>query len=246
MPSDVPSSHSGAAADPLLVEVTRGDQVESRHRAALAVVDTEGAVVLSAGDYQRPVYERMRFSNVRIPMGINGLFKECLFVGVTFIDTEPDCVHENWNYAGALEKVESPPNSGNYIYEPKYPGVTAEHMDDGMPVPDTKLVSNNIRFESCTFIGSIAGVKPDEYTHWRNKIQLTGETRFYVDADDPDLFDQPDAADIIDEITAMDEPFLEELRKSSILMPGWSAGFSTRLSPESSIIASLSVLVSAT
>jgi hypothetical protein len=90
-------------------------------------------------------------------------------------------------------------------------------------VPNTKLVSNNIRFEDCTFIGSIAGVKPTEFTHWRNKVQLTGKTRFYVDADDPDLDDQPDAAEIRAEINAMDEMFLEELRKSSILMPGWSA-----------------------
>ncbi|MHC5008881.1 MAG: EF-hand domain-containing protein, partial [Planctomycetota bacterium] len=173
--------------------------------------------------YQRPIYEDMRFANVRIPMGNNGLFRNCVFVGVTFIDTDPDCAHENWNYAGALEKVESPPDSGNFVYEPKYPGVVAEHMSDGTPVPDTKFVSNNIRFEDCTFIGSIAGVKPDEYTHWRNKVQLTGETRFYVDADDPDLADQPDAAEIVAEITAMDEAYLEELRKSSILMPGWSA-----------------------
>jgi hypothetical protein len=173
--------------------------------------------------YQRPIYENMRFMNVRLPMGNNGLFKDCTFVGVTFIDTDPDCAHENWNYAGALEKVESPPGSGNFVYEPKYPGVVAEHMSDGTPVPDTKFVSNNIRFESCTFIGSIAGVKPNEYTHWRNKVQLTGETRFYVDADDPDLADQPDAADIVLEITALDEAFLDELRKSSILMPGWSA-----------------------
>jgi hypothetical protein len=172
--------------------------------------------------YQRPVYEDMRFENVRIPIGNNGVFKRCVFVGVTFIDTEPDCLHENWNYAGALEKVEDPPGSGNWVYEPKYPGVVAE-LSNGTPVPDTKLVSNNLRFEDCTFLGSIAGVKPTEYTHWRNKIQLTGETRFYVDADDPDLDEQVDKDAIIDEISAMDEAFLAELRKSSILMPGWSA-----------------------
>jgi hypothetical protein len=172
--------------------------------------------------YDRPIYRDMVFRNVRIPMGDNGLFERCTFIGVTFIETEPDCVHENWNYAGALEKVEDPPDSDIFVYEPKYPGVTAE-LSDGTPVADTKLLSNNIRFHSCTFIGSIAGVKPTEYTHWRNKIQLTGETRFYVDADDPDLDDQPDAPEIRAEIDAMDEAVLDELRKSSILMPGWSA-----------------------
>lgn len=45
-------------ANPLLVEVTRGTTVESRHRAAFAVADTSGRVVLHAGDIERPVYPR--------------------------------------------------------------------------------------------------------------------------------------------------------------------------------------------
>jgi L-asparaginase II len=44
--------------NPVAVEVTRGDMVESRHRAAYAVCDGEGRVVLSSGDYRRPVYAR--------------------------------------------------------------------------------------------------------------------------------------------------------------------------------------------
>ena len=46
------------AANPVLVEVTRGDMVESRHRAAFAVADPRGRVVASAGDIERPVYAR--------------------------------------------------------------------------------------------------------------------------------------------------------------------------------------------
>jgi L-asparaginase II len=45
-------------ANPLLVEVTRGDMVESRHRASYAVVDAEGNVVLQGGDFERPIYGR--------------------------------------------------------------------------------------------------------------------------------------------------------------------------------------------
>jgi len=45
-------------ANPVLVEVTRGEMVESRHRAAVAVVGTEGRVVLSAGDIEHRVYPR--------------------------------------------------------------------------------------------------------------------------------------------------------------------------------------------
>jgi L-asparaginase II len=46
------------ADNPELVEVTRGDMVESRHRGAFAVCDTEGRVLLSAGDVERTVYPR--------------------------------------------------------------------------------------------------------------------------------------------------------------------------------------------
>ena len=98
--------------------------------------------------YQRQVYENMRFENVRIPTGNNGLFKNCTFVGVTFVETEIGCVHENWNYAGAVERVEDPPGSANFVYELKYPGIVAE-LPDGTPVPDTKPLSNNIRLDSC-------------------------------------------------------------------------------------------------
>lgn len=45
-------------ANPILVELTRGELVESVHRGALAVVDAGGAVVASLGDIAAPVYSR--------------------------------------------------------------------------------------------------------------------------------------------------------------------------------------------
>lgn len=44
--------------DPLLVEVTRGMQVESAHRGSLAVFDADGAQVLAMGDIDTPVFPR--------------------------------------------------------------------------------------------------------------------------------------------------------------------------------------------
>jgi len=44
--------------DPVLVEVTRGDMVESRHRGACAVVDARGKVLFATGDIAQPVYGR--------------------------------------------------------------------------------------------------------------------------------------------------------------------------------------------
>jgi L-asparaginase II len=42
----------------MLIEVTRGDMVESRHRADVAIVDPDGTVVRAWGDIEPPVYGR--------------------------------------------------------------------------------------------------------------------------------------------------------------------------------------------
>ena len=45
-------------SNPVVVEVVRGDRVESTHRGAGAVVDADGRVVLAFGDAERPIYPR--------------------------------------------------------------------------------------------------------------------------------------------------------------------------------------------
>jgi L-asparaginase II len=45
-------------ANPVLIEVTRGEMVESRHRVAVAVVDSAGKLVESWGDIEQPIYGR--------------------------------------------------------------------------------------------------------------------------------------------------------------------------------------------
>jgi L-asparaginase II len=44
--------------NPVLVEILRGDKVESRHRGAIAVVDPDGKSVLAVGDVGAAVYPR--------------------------------------------------------------------------------------------------------------------------------------------------------------------------------------------
>jgi L-asparaginase II len=46
------------SANPVLIEVTRGFAVESRHRGAFAVVDAAGRTVKSAGDAEMPIFPR--------------------------------------------------------------------------------------------------------------------------------------------------------------------------------------------
>lgn len=171
--------------------------------------------------YMRPIYDNMTFTNVRIPMGTNGLFRNCTFIGVTYIATDVDCTHENWNYAGAMERIATPP-----FYDVKFPGLLA--TNGAGTWPDTRVRSNNIRFDGCTFIGSVTGDTPNEYAHWRNKIQFTGTTRFYIDPNDPDLLQEItngnlDAPGWQAAILGMAPGDIDELEKSSILMPGWSA-----------------------
>jgi L-asparaginase II len=51
--------HSGlAAVNPVLVEVRRGDQVESFHRGAVAVVNAGGDLLAAWGDVERPIFPR--------------------------------------------------------------------------------------------------------------------------------------------------------------------------------------------
>ena len=40
--------------------------------------------------YQRPIYKDMIFNNVRIPQGTNAVFEDCMFVGVTWVETTED------------------------------------------------------------------------------------------------------------------------------------------------------------
>lgn len=170
--------------------------------------------------YQRATYRDMTFDNVRIPMGTNALFEDCTFIGVTYIETTEDIGDENWNYVGSMEPVEVPPGSGIFFYQPRF--TTLMSSTGGVPVADSRPFSNNLRFHGCTFLGTISGDIPNQYTHWRNKVQLTGNTRFYIDTEDEDLITQPDAAILQAQLAAISVADMIELRKSSILLPGWS------------------------
>lgn len=55
--SRIPES-SYKTAPPVAVHVTRGDMIESRHRASFAVVDAEGRTVAAVGEIDAPVYPR--------------------------------------------------------------------------------------------------------------------------------------------------------------------------------------------
>lgn len=45
-------------ANPVLVEITRGDLVESVHRGSIAIADADGQIAFALGDIETPVYPR--------------------------------------------------------------------------------------------------------------------------------------------------------------------------------------------
>ncbi|MDZ4830249.1 MAG: hypothetical protein SGJ09_08655 [Phycisphaerae bacterium] len=168
--------------------------------------------------YQRPVYANMTFTNVKIPKGTNALFVNCTFVGVTYVAIESGCTDVNWNYAGSLKKTTL--GGGSVVYSPKFPGLTATL--GGVPVTDTKVHSNSIRFDGCTFLGSVSADTPGEFTHWRNKVQMSGNTRFYLDPNDPDLAAQTDGAQLKTLLNTLSAADREMMARSQLMMPGWS------------------------
>ncbi len=152
--------------------------------------------------YDRPVYENMTFTDVRVLKGTNALFKNCKFIGVTFVETTTDNVDPNYNQAGTQEA------DGSL----KFPGTVA--MVGGSPVADTKTISNNVRFDGCTFEGAIVSDAPNGFTHVRNKIALTGQTQFVIDAS-----------------TALTDPQKEMFKRSTLLAPHYSVEMGTFVNP---------------
>src|SRR5438445_12390460 len=61
------------ATNPVLVEVLRGDMVESTHRGAAAVVSADGSVPRGWGDIESPVYRRSAIKPLQaIPLFATG------------------------------------------------------------------------------------------------------------------------------------------------------------------------------
>ncbi len=80
--------------------------------------------------YYRPVYENMVFRDAKILMGTNALFRNCTFVGVTYVQSYASNTHRLWGEYGKLQMdsssgrpAASPPRSiyGDDAGETNYP-----------------------------------------------------------------------------------------------------------------------------
>jgi len=53
------------SSNPILIEVVRGDLVESRHAGAVSVVNAEGKVIFSVGNTKDPVFPDLQSNQFR-------------------------------------------------------------------------------------------------------------------------------------------------------------------------------------
>jgi hypothetical protein len=129
--------------------------------------------------YKRPVFQNMTFTNCIIPKGMNALFQNCTFKGVTFVETEQTIVDPSSG------KSTTDPNGGKRWAQDKISGsnfsnntvlISSGHPASGQTITDGSQNGNNLRFDSCTFNGPIAGNYATAYTHFANSWEFTGNT----------------------------------------------------------------------
>jgi len=121
--------------------------------------------------YQRPVFKNMTLRNVQIPKGLNALFDNCVFEGVTFVNLDV-------NITNSSGQVSTSPSDGSWF---------AQHMKSGSFSSTTTLTTansfgfdkgNNLRFNNCVFNGPLASDVPSAYSHFGNSWEFTGATMF--------------------------------------------------------------------
>jgi Tfp pilus assembly protein PilX len=131
--------------------------------------------------YLRPVFKNVHFKNVQIPQGMNALFQNCTFDGVTYIDNQRNIT----NTSGA---VSTDPNDGKTWAQTKVTGtgsfsnnsvlISSGTPAAGQMITDGSKLGNNLRFDNCTFDGPLAGDYATAYTHFANSWEFTGATTF--------------------------------------------------------------------
>ncbi|HEX2972888.1 MAG TPA: pilus assembly PilX N-terminal domain-containing protein, partial [Tepidisphaeraceae bacterium] len=121
--------------------------------------------------YRRPVFRNKTFRNCRIPKGLNALFDNCTFEGVTYVELETNITD----------------SSGRTTTDPNVAMTWAQKMKSGNFAKSTVLTApnswgyvrgNNLRFNDCVVEGPIASDVPSAYSHFANSMEFTGATLF--------------------------------------------------------------------
>jgi hypothetical protein len=136
--------------------------------------------------YKRPVFKDMTFKNVQIPKGLNALFDNCTFEGVTFVEGQRDITTSSGS-------VTYDKNEGMNWSKRRLSGDTTFSKDkvllgsgtatSGQMITRGSRDGNNIRFNNCTVKGPLAGNYATAYTHFANSWEFTGTTMFDNEVD---------------------------------------------------------------
>lgn len=131
--------------------------------------------------YQRPIFNGVTFRNVVIPKGLNAVFTNCTFEGVTFVETEKAITKSNGT-------VTTNKDDGMTWAKTKTAGATFSSniplVGSGVTPTSSQTATkgsatgNNLRFNDCTFKGPLAGNYATAYTHFANSWEFTGATMF--------------------------------------------------------------------
>lgn len=122
--------------------------------------------------YARPKFIGVTFRNCTISKGLNALFDNCKFEGVTFVDMTRDIVKVGTTIV---------------TYDKNDAMAWSKRMKSGTFSNSTALTStnswgfvdgNNVRFNDCTFEGPLVGPYATAYSHFSNSWEFTGATYF--------------------------------------------------------------------
>jgi hypothetical protein len=121
--------------------------------------------------YKRPVFKNMTFVNCTIPKGLNALFQNCTFQGVTHVQLVTNIT----NSGGSASTLASDGmafsqkmKSGNFSNSTTLTSANSYGFVNG----------NNLRFDNCLMNGPLTSDVPTAYTHFSNSWEFTGSTTF--------------------------------------------------------------------
>lgn len=131
--------------------------------------------------YRRPKFQNMTIRNCIIPKGLNALFDNCTFEGVTFVEDERDIkTSSNVTTTSQTEGMSWAQRriSGDSTFSKDKVLLGTGTPSSGQMVTHGSQKGNNIRFNNCTFKGPLAGSYATAYTHFANSWEFTGATLF--------------------------------------------------------------------
>ena len=128
--------------------------------------------------YRRPVFRNVTFKNCRVGQGLNAVFENCVFEGVTYVGLNTAVTNGSGSPTtsagdGMTWSQKMKPNKGSFTKDTVLTVTNSYGFENG----------NNLRFNNCTMKGPVVADNPTAYTHFSNSWEFTGATLFDNQAD---------------------------------------------------------------